>query len=72
MSRSHLVDLGQPLEGVRYEKRDGIAFVTIDRPDRGNSLTPAMQWVMKAIWEDVRESPDVSVAIVTASGERHF
>ena len=72
MRSTRTVDLREPQNGVGYEKRDGIAFVTIDRPDRGNSLTPAMQWVMKAIWEDVRESPAVGVAIVTARGERHF
>jgi len=70
MSRS--VDLGQPQEGVRYERRDGLAFITIDRPERGNSLTPRMQWVMKAIWENVRDDPEIRVAIVTARGERHF
>ena len=72
MSPTRNIDLAQPQEGVLYERRDGIAFVTIDRPDRGNSLTPAMQWVMKAIWEDVRENEAVRVAIVTGTGERHF
>lgn len=73
MSAARTVDLRGPLEGLRYERRDdGIAIVTIDRPERGNSLTPGMQWVMKAIWEEVRDDPAIRVAIVTASGERHF
>jgi enoyl-CoA hydratase/carnithine racemase len=72
MSPARPVDLRQPLDGLRYEVRDGVATVTIDRPDRGNSLTPPMQWTMKAIWEEVRERPDIRVAIVTARGERHF
>ncbi len=66
------VDLRGPLEGVRYERRDGIAFVTIDRPERGNSLTPAMQWIFRAIWAEVREDPEIRVAVLSASGERHF
>jgi enoyl-CoA hydratase/carnithine racemase len=66
------IDLSQPLEGVIYEKRDHIAFITIDRPERGNSLTPPMQAVFRAIWTDVREDPDVRVAIIGATGERHF
>jgi E-phenylitaconyl-CoA hydratase len=69
---SRPVDLRKPQDGLRYEKRDGLAFITIDRPERGNSLTPAMQWVVKAIWEEVRDDPAIRVAIVTASGERHF
>ncbi len=66
------VDVDAPLEGVIYEKRDGIATITLNRPDRGNSLTPSMQRVIRAIWEDVRENRDVRVAILTAAGERHF
>jgi len=69
---SRTVDLRRPQDGVRYEKRDGLAFITIDRPERGNSLTPRMQWVVKAIWEEVRDDPAIRVAIVGASGERHF
>ena len=66
-------DLDAPLPGLRYERRDdGIAVVTLARPERGNALTPAMQPVVRAIWEQVRDDPAIRVAIVTASGERHF
>ncbi len=60
------------LEGVRYEVRDGLAEITLARPQRGNSLAPAMQAMFRAIWADVRENPDVRVAIIASSGERHF
>jgi enoyl-CoA hydratase/carnithine racemase len=66
------VDLDQPLAGVRYEKRDGIAVILLDRPDRGNSLAPAMMAIFRAIWADVREDDAVRVAVVGAAGERHF
>jgi E-phenylitaconyl-CoA hydratase len=66
------VDLDQALDGMVYERRDGIATVTLNRPERGNSLTPSMQHTMRAIWADVRENPDVRVAILGATGERHF
>lgn len=69
----HEIDLDGPLDGVRYEKRDdGIAIVTLDRPERGNSFHAAMAPVLRAIWEDVRRDQPVRVAIVTGSGERHF
>lgn len=69
----HEIDLDAPLEGVRYDKRDdGIAIVTLDRPDRGNSFHDGMAPVLRAIWEDVRRDQAVRVAIVTGSGERHF
>lgn len=66
------VDLAGPLPGLRYEKRDGVARITLDRPARGNALTPAMQPIIRAIWSDVRDNPAVRVAVVTAAGEKHF
>ena len=66
------IDLRKPLEGVVYERRDHVASITIDRPERGNSLTPGMQPIFRAIWAEVREDPDIRVAILTAAGERHF
>ena len=72
MSARNAIDLTRPLEGVLYEKRDGIAVITLNRPDRGNSLAPPMMAIFKAIWEDVRDDDGIRVAIVTAAGERHF
>ena len=72
MIRQDEVDLGAPLVGVRYEKAGGIALITLDRPERGNALTPGMQSIFKAIWADVREDPEVRVAVLGAAGERHF
>ena len=66
------IDVNQPMEGVRYEKNGGIATITIDRVQRGNSLTPAMQSMFRAIWSDVRDNPEVRVAVISAEGERHF
>ena len=67
------VDLDRPLEGLRFERRpDGIAVLTLDRPERGNALAPGMQRDVRAVWEAVRDDPHIRVAIVTAAGERHF
>ncbi len=67
------IDLRKPLEGVLYERReDGIAVITLNRPDRGNALAPPMQALFRAIWAEVRDDPAIRVAIVTAAGERHF
>jgi enoyl-CoA hydratase/carnithine racemase len=67
------IDLRKPQPGVRYERSDdGIAVITLDRVDRGNSLAPPMQAVFRAIWSEVRDDDAIRVAIVTAAGERHF
>ena len=70
---SGAIDLRKPLDGVLYERReDGIAVITLNRPDRGNSLAPPMQALFRAIWTEVRDDPAIRVAIVSAAGERHF
>jgi E-phenylitaconyl-CoA hydratase len=67
------IDLTHPLAGLRYERRaGGIAVITLDRPAKGNSLTPGMMAVFRAIWSEVRDDPAIRVAIVTAAGEKHF
>jgi enoyl-CoA hydratase/carnithine racemase len=62
----------QPLEGLRYDKRDHMAFITLDNPERGNAVSRSMASGLRAIWEDVKSDPAVRVAIVTGTGERHF
>lgn len=55
-----------------YEKKGRIAYVTINRPERRNSLNlPAMRGLAKA-WVDFREDPECWVAILTGAGERDF
>ena len=66
------IDLAGPLPGVAFEVRDGIAFIRIQRPERGNSLTPEMQPIFRAVWSAVRDDPAIRVAIVSAAGDRHF
>lgn len=57
---------------VLYEKAGRIATVTINRPERRNALNqPAMRRLALA-WMDIREDPDVWVAILTGAGERDF
>ncbi len=66
------IDLAGPLEGLRYEKQDGIALIVLDRAEKGNSLTKKMEQILRAIWTDVRDDDGIRVAIFTSSGERHF
>ena len=66
------IDLSKPLKGIEYLRQGHVATITLARPERGNSLAPAMHAVMRRIWADVRDDPEIRVAIVTAQGERHF
>jgi enoyl-CoA hydratase/carnithine racemase len=59
-------------DGVQYQKSNHIARITLNRPEKGNSLTRPMEKVFQSIWADVRDDPEVRVAIITGAGERHF
>src|ERR1700689_4748389 len=67
-----VVDLTQPLEGVLYEKRGHVAYITLNRPDRGNSIIAPMRSAIKAMWLDIKADPEVRCVIVTGAGPRHF
>ena len=47
---------------------DGIATVTIDRPDVLNGLHPASHRELEAVWADLGENDDVRVAVLTGAG----
>jgi enoyl-CoA hydratase/carnithine racemase len=57
---------------VLYQVDDGIAVITLNRPESGNAISLEMHAGLKDIWEEVRRDPDVRVAIVTGAGTRHF
>ena len=59
-------------DGLIYERRDHVAIITIQRPDRGNALHGDMIEPIKEIWAEVREDPWLRCAVFTSTGERHF
>ena len=54
---------------VLYEKRDRIAYVTINRPDARNAVSPEVHRLMIAAWADFAEDDSVDVAILTGAGD---
>ena len=55
-----------------YEKRDGIARITFNRPDARNALTPEMLCRLADAWDDFRRDDAMRVAIVTGAGDKAF
>lgn len=60
------------LEHLLYEKREHVAYVTINRPDRLNALHTFAYQELRACWVDIARDPKIRCAIVTGSGERAF
>ena len=58
---------------VLYEARDdGIAVVTINRPDQRNCLSPEVREGLRAAWVRFEADESVRVAILTGSGKKAF
>jgi crotonobetainyl-CoA hydratase len=59
-------------EFILYEKRERIAYVTINRPDRLNAIHPPASAELYEAFCDFRDDPAVWVSILTGTGERAF
>ena len=59
-------------EDIRYETGDGIAKVTIDRPDVLNAFRPQTLIEISAALEVAREDTGIGAIVLTGAGERAF
>jgi naphthoate synthase len=59
-------------EDIRYETSDGIAKITIDRPEVHNAFRPETLIEISAALERAREDTDVGVIVLTGEGPRAF
>ncbi|MBI1941629.1 MAG: enoyl-CoA hydratase/isomerase family protein [Acidobacteria bacterium] len=59
-------------ETILYEKRKGIGYVTMNRPDKLNALNHRVMEELDACFQAVREDEEVRVVIVTGAGEKAF
>ena len=59
-------------ENLLYEKRDGIAYVTINRPDKLNVLNQKVMQELHECFQDVEKDNEVRAVILTGAGERAF
>jgi len=58
-----------PSEKVLYDKRDRIAWITLNRPEAKNAVDPDVHRGMIEVWADFRDDDAVDVAILTGSGD---
>ncbi len=53
---------------VLYEKADGVAKVTINRPEKRNAFRPETVFQMYEAFTDAREDPSIGVVLLTGAG----
>lgn len=60
-------------DSVLFDARDdGIAIITINRPDQRNCLSREVREALRAAWLRFESDPALRVAILTGAGEKSF
>ncbi len=59
-------------EPALLEKKGHIALVTLNRPEAHNAFSPEMLVRLAGHWENIRDDPEIRVAVVTGAGEKAF
>jgi len=57
---------------IDFELNEGVALITINRPERANALDAEHYAGLSAAWTRVRDDDAVRAAIVTGAGEKVF
>src|SRR5271169_6128408 len=59
-------------QNIKFEKKNQIAYVTIDRPKVLNALNMATMQELKTVFADLKDDAEVRVVILTGAGEKSF
>ncbi|HKX25581.1 MAG TPA: 1,4-dihydroxy-2-naphthoyl-CoA synthase [Actinomycetota bacterium] len=59
-------------EDIRYETSEGMAKITIARPDVRNAFRPLTLFELSEAFERARDDPDIGVIILTGEGPEAF
>lgn len=57
---------------IDFDLQDGIATVTLNRPERMNAMDAEHYNALSEAWTRVRDDPAIRVAIVTGAGDKSF
>ena len=57
---------------ILYEEDDGVAIVTLNRPQVHNAFDQRMQAELREIWLTLRSRVEVRAVILTGAGEKAF
>lgn len=57
---------------VKFEVRNHVAYVTLNRPEAMNALAPDSIRELNRIWQEVATNPDIRVSVLTGAGPKSF
>lgn len=55
-------------ENITVDKKDKVATITFNRPDKMNSLTPKMQQEFMQAMDDIENDDGITVVVITGAG----
>lgn len=56
-------------EPIIYKKKEKVAFITLNRPEKRNALNTEIVAELRKAWVDFELDPDMRVAILTGNGK---
>src|SRR5689334_4592233 len=59
-------------QDIIYEKAEGIARITINRPEVRNAFRPKTVFELQDSLEDAHEDPEIGVVLLTGAGDKAF
>src|SRR5208283_2386329 len=59
-------------ETIILERKNGIGYLTLNRPERANTISFQLMIDVVNAMEEVEKDPDYRVVIVTGAGGKHF
>jgi enoyl-CoA hydratase/carnithine racemase len=60
------------LETLLYEQEDGVAVITMNRPEVHNAFNHRMQAELHGLWRHLRRNEDVRAVVLTGAGDEAF
>jgi naphthoate synthase len=63
---------GQEYADIIYETAEGIAKITINRPEVRNAFRPATLFELSRAFDIARDDPEIGVIILTGAGDKAF
>jgi enoyl-CoA hydratase/carnithine racemase len=60
------------LEHIEFSTRDGVGWVTLNRPEVHNAFSEQTQQELASLWQALRHDDDVRAVVLTGAGEKSF
>src|SRR5437762_775442 len=60
------------MQNLKFDKKDQIATITINRPEKLNALNMAVMGELREAFTAVKDDPEIRVALLTGAGEKAF